>query len=408
MNARLTCFPVRVDSTVTREVYDRANALLQAGIEEGAIILGDWYGSNDAASRAWLLLRLMRGLIEPTTRVVRFWDHAKIKEFTSRQNTYLRLANVGCVNKAPFAACGALSSGRLFVHTHALPRDSFMVESEEEINPSLATTKVMLDRDGNSVETAKITHRLHEHITDQTALDPVQVNMFDFAELTKKEFEDTTGTRKYRAHPKASKIVADAGGHEAIMGLLRDRLVGDVVFVGGAAHVELKDQILPKMPDLRIIWFGHKTARLAFPKMGMHAFSWAKPETTAFGIMYCETTWVWRNFIAAGYGTLNGYTANSQGEPGMADNMRTLVRAGDWLRFMHMKPICDNFVDSVIWRRHIEELNDFAVEEEKTIRRCDDEKKPYFSRPLRMSKEGGAKSAEARRAQPATGLRGRG
>jgi hypothetical protein len=234
----------------------------------------------------------MRGLIEPIMPEGgrRIWDLATIKKFTSRQKTYLRLRTVGCVNKAPFAACGALSSGILFVHTHSLARDLNMVEEEGEIDPSLVTTNGMLDKDKYPVETAKVTYRFHEHFTDQNALAPVQVNMFDFAPTTKEEFENATGVAKYRRHPKASKIVADAGSHEAIMELLRDPLIGDVVFVAGAALDELIKQILPRMRDMKIIWFGDKTARLAFPELGMNAFSFMKPESTAFGIMFCETT----------------------------------------------------------------------------------------------------------------------
>jgi hypothetical protein len=348
----------------------------------------------------------MRGLIEPIMPEGgrRIWDLATIKKFTSRQKTYLRLRTVGCVNKAPFAACGALSSGILFVHTHSLARDLNMVEEEGEIDPSLVTTNGMLDKDKYPVETAKVTYRFHEHFTDQNALAPIQVNMFDFAPTTKEEFENAMGVAKYRRHPKASKIVADAGSHEAIMELLRDPLIGDVVFVAGAALDELIKQILPRMRDMKIIWFGDKTARLAFPELGMNAFSWMKPESTAFGIMFCETTGAWRNFMCVhGYGTLNGYTANSQGEPGMADNMRALVRAGDWFRFMRMKPICADFRESPIWRGHFEELNNFAVKEEKRIRLCHAENKQYVSRPRGMSIEGGKKSVEARRSQPATG-----
>ena len=172
------------------------------------------------------------------------------------------------------------------------------------------------------------------------------------------------------------------------------------MFVGGAARVEFKNKILREMLDLRIIWFGHSTARLAFEKMGMHAFSWMSPETTAFGIMFFETTKVWRNFMCVhGYGTTNGYTATSQGEPGLANNMRILVRVGDWLRFMHMKPISEDFRKTSIWRRHVEELSNLAVEEENSMRRCQDENEQYVSRPLRMSKKG----AETLRRQPATG-----
>jgi hypothetical protein len=348
------------------------------------------------------MLQFMRGLIEPIMPEGgrRIWDLATIKKFTSRQKTYLRLRTVGCVNKAPFAACGALSSGILFVHTHSLARDLNMVEEEGEIDPSLVTTNGMLDKDKYPVETAKVTYRFHEHFTDQNALAPIQVNMFDFAPTTKEEFENAMGVAKYRRHPKASKIVADAGSHEAIMELLRDPLIGDVVFVAGAALDELIKQILPRMRDMKIIWFGDKTARLAFPELGMNAFSFMKPESTAFGIMFCETTGAWRNFMCVhGYGTLNGYTANSQGEPGMADNMRALVRAGDWFRFMRMKPICADFRESPIWRGHFEELNNFAVKEEKRIRLCHAENKQYVSRPRGMS----IKSVEARRAQPATG-----
>ena len=395
---------------MTRAVYDRAHAVLQAGIADGEIKLGDWYGSDDAARRAWLMLRLMCGLIKPTVPDggVRLWGPETTKKHTSRQKTYLGRPNVGCVNKSPFAACGAFSSGNLFVHTHSLASDSFMVESEEDIDASLQTTDVMLDKYDNPVETSKISRRLNEAITDQTELDPVQVNMFDFAELTKEGFEAATGVCKYRAHPHASQIVADAGGHEAIKELLRNPLVGDVVFVGEAARVEFKNTISLEMDDLRIIWFGHSTARLAFPKMGMHAFSWTQPKTTAFGIMFCETTGVWRNFMCVhGFGTLNGYTATSQGEAGMANNMHILVRIGDFFRFMHMQPICENFKDSPIFKRHVEELYKLAVAAENDMRRCDDENKPYVSRPLLMGqkggKKGGKKTAETLRAQSATG-----
>ena len=391
---------------MTRAVYERAHAVLQAGIADGEIKLGDWYGSDDAARRAWLMLRLMCGLIKPTVPDggVRLWGPETTKKHTSRQKTYLGRPNVGCVNKSPFAACGAFSSGNLFVHTHSLASDSFMVESEEDIDASLQTTDVMLDKYDNPVETSKISRRLNEAITDQTELDPVQVNMFDFAELTKEGLEAATGVCKYRAHPHASQIVADAGGHEAIKELLRNPLVGDVVFVGDAARVEFKNTISLEMDDLRIIWFGHSTARLAFPKMGMHAFSWTQPKTKAFGIMFCETTGVWRNFMCVhGFGTLNGYTATSQGEAGMANNMHILVRIGDFFRFMHMQPICENFKDSPIFKRHVEELYKLAVAAENDMRRCDDENKPYVSRPLLMSKKGGKKGAETQRGQSATG-----
>lgn len=315
------------------------------------------------------MLHFMCSLITPLVPVegVPIWSPKQVKEYTARQVTYLGLDRVGCVNKAPFASCGAVSSGIAFVHTHALPSDHFMVEKEEELEPSLLTTEVMVDEDGNSVETAKMTLRLHEHITDQTALKPIQVNVFDFAESTKDEFKAFTGQAKYRAHPAASQIVADAGGHEGIKELLRNPLVGDVVFVGGAAREEF-DVILKEMAELKTILFGQATALLAFPKLGMHAFSWSKPETMMFGVMYSETTKVWRNFICAhGYGTINGYTPSGMGEPGMSNNMRVLVRIGDWLRYMHMLPVSENFHETSIWARHFENMCKLASDEETRI-----------------------------------------
>jgi len=351
------------------------------------------------------MLHFMCSLITPLVPVegVRIWSPKQVEEYTARQVTYLGLDRVGCVNKAPFASCGAVSSGIAFVHTHALPSDHFMVEKEEELEPLLLTTEVMVDEDGNSVETAKMTHRLHEHITNQTALKPIQVNVFDFAESTKDEFKAFTGQAKYRAHPAASQIVADAGGHEGIKELLRNPLVGDVVFVGGAAREEF-DVILKEMAELKTILFGQATALLAFEKLGMDAFSWSKPETMMFGVMYSETTKVWRNFICAhGYGTLNGYTPSGMGEPGMSNNMRVLVRIGDWLRYMHMLPVSENFHETSIWARHFEEMCKLASDEETRIGVCLDTGVPYISRPLQMSKKGGKKSAKKLRETPASG-----
>ena len=394
-----------VHSTATRVVYDRASAMFQSGILDGGLNLHDWFGSTDIARRAWLMLHFMCSLITPLVPVegVKIWSPKQVEEYTARQVTYLGLDRVGCVNKAPFASCGAVSSGIAFVHTHALPSDHFMVEKEEELEPLLLTTEVMVDEDGNSVETAKMTHRLHEHITNQTALKPIQVNVFDFAESTKDEFKAFTGQAKYRAHPAASQIVADAGGHEGIKELLRNPLVGDVVFVGGAAREEF-DVILKEMAELKTILFGQATALLAFEKLGMDAFSWSKPETMMFGVMYSETTKVWRNFICAhGYGTLNGYTPSGMGEPGMSNNMRVLVRIGDWLRYMHMLPVSENFHETSIWARHFEEMCKLASDEETRIGVCLDTGVPYISRPLQMSKKGGKKSAKKQRETPASG-----
>ena len=394
-----------VHSTATRVVYDRASAMFQSGILDGGLNLHDWFGSDDNARRAWLMLHFMCSLITPLVPVegVKIWSPKQVEEYTARQVTYLVLDRVGCVNKAPFASCGAVSSGIAFVHTHALPSDHFMVEKEEELEPLLLTTEVMVDEDGNSVETAKMTHRLHEHITNQTALKPIQVNVFDFAESTKDEFKAFTGQAKYRAHPAASQIVADAGGHEGIKELLRNPLVGDVVFVGGAAREEF-DVILKEMAELKTILFGQATALLAFEKLGMDAFSWSKPETMMFGVMYSETTKVWRNFICAhGYGTLNGYTPSGMGEPGMSNNMRVLVRIGDWLRYMHMLPVSENFHETSIWARHFEEMCKLASDEETRIGVCLDTGVPYISRPLQMSKKGGKKSAKKLRETPASG-----
>jgi hypothetical protein len=177
-----------------------------------------------------------------------------------------------------------------------------------------------------------------------------------------------------------------------------------MVFVGEDARKQFLDVIAREMSDLKIILFGESTAQLAFPGMGMHAFSWMKPESTAFGIMFCETTGVWRNFMCVhGYGTLNGYTSNSKGEKGMANNMRVLIRIADWFHYMYMEPICDNIMDSAIFRRHMEAMAEYVVEEENKIQHCFANNVPYFSPPFLMSSKGGEKSAEARRALPATG-----
>jgi hypothetical protein len=262
----------------------------------------------------------------------------------------------------------------------------------------------MEGEDGKLVETARVTLRVAEDITGQTKFKPNQGNTFEFSRLNRKEHAEATGDKKYRGHSDAAEIVADTGGHVSIKAQLRNEKVGDMVFVGEAARKQFLDVIAREMSDLKIILFGESTAQLAFPGMGMHAFSWMKPESTAFGIMFCETTGVWRNFMCVhGYGTLNGYTSNSKGEKGMANNMRVLIRIADWFHYMYMEPICDNIMDSAIFRRHMEAMAEYVVEEENKIQHCFANNVPYFSPPFLMSSKGGEKSAEARRALPATG-----
>ena len=351
------------------------------------------------------MLRFMLRIITPRVPKdgVQSFTPEEVAELTKQQNAFLDRDDVGSVNGAPLATFAAVSSGLTFVHTHPLPSDKNMVEKEKDIDAT-RTTGVMEGEDGKLVETARVTLRVAEDITGQTKFKPNQGNTFEFSRLNKKQHAEETGGKKYRGHSDAAEIVADTGGHVSIKAQLRNEKVGDMVFVGEDARKQFLDVIAREMSDLKIILFGESTAQLAFPGMGMHAFSWMKPESTAFGIMFCETTGVWRNFMCVhGYGTLNGYTSNSKGEKGMANNMRVLIRIADWFHYMYMEPICDNIMDSAIFRRHMEAMAEYVVEEENKIQRCFANNERYFSPPFLMSSKGGEKSAEARRALPATG-----
>jgi hypothetical protein len=351
------------------------------------------------------MLRFMLRIITPRVPKdgVQSFTPEEVAELTKQQNAFLDRDDVGSVNGAPLATFAAVSSGLTFVHTHPLPSDKNMVEKEKDIDAT-RTTGVMEGEDGKLVETARVTLRVAEDITGQTKFKPNQGNTFEFSRLNKKQHAEETGGKKYRGHSDAAEIVADTGGHVSIKAQLRNEKVGDMVFVGEDARKQFLDVIAREMSDLKIILFGESTAQLAFPGMGMHAFSWMKPESTAFGIMFCESTGVWRNFMCVhGYGTLNGYTSNSKGEKGMANNMRVLIRIADWFHYMYMEPICDNIMDSAIFRRHMEAMAEYVVEEENKIQHCFANNVPYFSPPFLMSSKGGEKSAEARRALPATG-----
>jgi hypothetical protein len=351
------------------------------------------------------MLRFMLRIITPRVPKdgVQSFTPEEVAELTKQQNAFLDRDDVGSVNGAPLATFAAVSSGLTFVHTHPLPSDKNMVEKEKDIDAT-RTTGVMEGEDGKLVETARVTLRVAEDITGQTKFKPNQGNTFEFSRLNKKQHAEETGGKKYRGHSDAAEIVADTGGHVSIKAQLRNEKVGDMVFVGEDARKQFLDVIAREMSDLKIILFGESTAQLAFPGMGMHAFSWMKPESTAFGIMFCETTGVWRNFMCVhGYGTLNGYTSNSKGEKGMANNMRVLIRIADWFHYMYMEPLCDNIMDSAIFRRHMEAMAEYVVEEENKIQHCFANNVPYFSPPFLMSSKGGEKSAEARRALPATG-----
>ena len=346
------------------------------------------------------MLRFMLRIITPRVPKdgVQSFTPEEVAELTKQQNAFLDRDDVGSVNGAPLATFAAVSSGLTFVHTHPLPSDKNMVEKEKDIDAT-RTTGVMEGEDGKLVETARVSLRVAEDITGQTKFKPNQGNTFEFSRLNKKQHAEETGDKKYRGHSDAAEIVADTGGHVSIKAQLRNEKVGDMVFVGEAARKQFLDVIAREMSDLKIILFGESTAQLEFPGMGMHAFSWMKPESTAFGIMFCESTGVWRNFMCVhGYGTLNGYTSNSKGEKGMANNMRVLIRIADWFHYMYMEPICDNIMDSAIFRRHMEAMAEYVVEEENKIQHCFANNEPYFSPPHLMSIEGGEKSAEARRA----------
>ena len=337
-----------------------------------------------------MMLRFMLRIITPRVPKdgVQSFTPEEVAELTKQQNAFLDRDDVGSVNGAPLATFAAVSSGLTFVHTHPLPSDKNMVEKEKDIDAT-RTTGVMEGEDGKLVETARVTLRVAEDITGQTKFKPNQGNTFEFSRLNKKQHAEETGGKKYRGHSDAAEIVADTGGHVSIKAQLRNEKVGDMVFVGEDARKQFLDVIAREMSDLKIILFGESTAQLAFPGMGMNAFSWMKPESTAFGIMFCETTGVWRNFMCVhGYGTLNGYTSNSKGEKGMANNMRVLIRIADWFHYMYMEPICDNVMHSPIFRGHMEAMAEYVVEEENKIQHCFANNVPYFSPPFLMSSKG--------------------
>ena len=212
------------------------------------------------------MLRFMLRSITPRVpeEGVQSFSPEEVAELTEQQNAFLARDDVGSVNGAPLATFAAVSSGFTFVHTHPLPSDKNMVDKEEDIDAT-RTTDVMVGEDGELVETARVTLRLHEDITGQTEFKPNQGNAYEFSRFNKKEYAEATGDKKFRGHPDAAKIVADTGGHAAIKAQLRNEKVGDMVLVGKDARTQLLDVIAPEMSDLKIILFDESTAQLAFP-----------------------------------------------------------------------------------------------------------------------------------------------
>jgi hypothetical protein len=119
---------------------------------------------------------------------------------------------------------------------------------------------------------------------------------------------------------------------------VNNELLGDLIIFGASAR-DVVMSVLKTMEDVVVLEYSAQMAELAFEGMDAAAFRWSNNDTShPYGKIIVKGKV--KNFICVqAPGSNNGFNFSSSGEAGIAENVRTLIRAMDWLKYMHLEDI---------------------------------------------------------------------
>jgi hypothetical protein len=163
-------------------------------------------------------------------------------------------------------------------------------------------------------------------------------NCFNFAEVTVEEYSKLTDSKKYAAPPHAIEIFFENELDKQVKDIVNNELLGDLIIFGASAR-DVVMSVLKTMEDVVVLEYSAQMAELAFEGMDAAAFRWSNNDTShPYGKIIVKGKV--KNFICVqAPGSNNGFNFSSSGEAGIAENVRTLIRAMDWLKYMHLEDI---------------------------------------------------------------------
>ena len=295
-------------------------------------------GHEMPAKCAFLLAAFACNATKPVSERVRPFPPNWVNAETLKIGKLLENGVIKSMPASPLKRFACSTSNITMLTSHFLPSDIGTIDNIKELKPGVITTEdFMVAHGGDTAETGKMLERVMLELGHQDH--PVLCyNCFNFAEVTVEEHSKLTGSKKYAAPPHAIEIFFENELDKQVKDIVNNELLGDLIIFGATAR-DVVMRVLKAMEDVVVLEYSAQMAELAFEGMDAAAFRWSNNDTShPYGKIIVKGQV--KNFICVqAPGSNNGFNFASSGEAGIAENVRTLIRAMDWLKYMHLEDI---------------------------------------------------------------------
>ena len=295
-------------------------------------------GHEMPAKCAFLLAAFACNATKPVSERVRPFPPNWVNAETLKIGKLLENGVIKSMPASPLKRFACSTSNITMLTSHFLPSDIGTIDNIKELKPGVITTEdFMVAHGGDTAETGKMLERVMLELGHQDH--PVLCyNCFNFAEVTVEEHSKLTGSKKYAAPPHAIEIFFANELDKQVKDIVNNELLGDLIIFGATAR-DVVMRVLKAMEDVVVLEYSAQMAELAFEGMDAAAFRWSNNDTShPYGKIIVKGQV--KNFICVqAPGSNNGFNFASSGEAGIAENVRTLIRAMDWLKYMHLEDI---------------------------------------------------------------------
>ena len=295
-------------------------------------------GHEMPAKCAFLLAAFACNATKPVSERVRPFPPNWVNAETLKIGKLLENGVIKSMPASPLKRFACSTSNITMLTSHFLPSDIGTIDNIKELKPGVITTEdFMVAHGGDTAETGKMLERVMLELGHQDH--PVLCyNCFNFAEVTVEEHSKLTGSKKYAAPPHAIEIFFANELDKQVKDIVNNELLGDLIIFGATAR-DVVMRVLKAMEDVVVLEYSAQMAELAFEGMDAAAFRWSNNDTShPYGKIIVKGQV--KNFICVqAPGSNNGFNFASSGEAGIAENVRTLIRAMDWLKYIHLEDI---------------------------------------------------------------------
>ena len=349
-------------------------------------------GHEMPAKCAFLLAAFACNATKPVSERVHPFSPDWVKAETLKIGKLLENGVIKSMPASPLKRFACFTSNITMLTSHFLPSDIGTIDNIKELKPGVITTEdFMVAHGGDTAETGKMLERVMLELGHQDH--PVLCyNCFNFAEVTVEEHSKLTGSKKYAAPPHAIEIFFENELDKQVKDIVNNELLGDLIIFGATAR-DVVMRVLKAMEDVVVLEYSAQMAELAFEGMDAAAFRWSNNDTShPYGKIIVKGQV--KNFICVqAPGSNNGFNFASSGEAGIAENVRTLIRAMDWLKYMHLEDITKDLRRAPLFTACCEFMFQSMEITEKAIK--DVAPGTYKTRHDQQSEKGGKRTKEA-------------